>query len=306
MTLSLGLDIGGTKIAGAVYDTERREQGRIVRPTPADYADLISLCTEMVAELDHICGTRATIGIGVPGAVDRDSGIVTFAANTPCLVGQSLRDDMAHATDRPVAIGNDADCAALSEAVDGAGAGHPLVFGLIMGTGVGGGLVAHGQILAGRNGLTGEFGHTPLPFRETTDGPVVSCACGQQGCIDKSISGPALARLHAQMTGEHTDATALAARAEAGDVAALETLDRFFTVVAKAMIPVIHMFDPDVIVVSGGLNALPRLYDEVPKRWGDYALRRDLKTLFVPAAHGALSGLRGAAWLGRKGMENHI
>lgn len=299
MSFIIGLDIGGTKIAGALFDTDRRKVAQIVRSTPEDYSDLITMCGDIVNQLEKQGSHASSIGVGVPGTVDQETGSIPVATNTPCLSGKPLREDLRRILNRPVALANDANCAALSEAVGGAGAGYRIVFGLILGTGVGGGLIVDQKIVAGPNGLTGEFGHIPLPFRETEDGPLTECLCCQKGCIDKSISGPALVRLYAAMTGAQNDATQIAERARGGDKEAQRVLDRFYTVVAKAMVPVIHMFDPDIIVVSGGLSNLPGLYNEVPKRWEKYTISKNLRTKFIPAQHGALSGLRGAAWMGR-------
>lgn len=295
-----GLDIGGTKIAGTVLGNQNNEITQVVQPTPSNYSDLVISCANIIQKLDGECGHAVSIGIGVPGAVDFKRGIVTLAANTPCLSGQSLQSDLEKIIKRPVRLANDADCAALSEAIDGAGAGYKTVLGIIMGTGVGGGFVVNGHIVEGANGLTGEFGQLPLPFRETSDGPLVDCVCGQKGCIDKSISGPALSRLYKTMIGRECNATQIGDFARQGNAEAVRVLDQFYTVVAKAMMVVIHSFDPEVIVVSGGLHALPGLYDEVPKRWDRYVMSKNVKTKFVPAKHGAMSGLRGAAWVGRK------
>lgn len=299
MTFIGGLDIGGTKIAGAAFDGTNKEIAQIVRPTPDNYSDLVTTCVDIVHQLDQKCGQPVSVGVGVPGAIDRATGIVPFTGNTPALSNKPLQPDLEKILKRPVRLANDADCAALSEAVDGAGAGFQTVLGIIMGTGVGAGFVVRGQLVEGANGLTGEFGQLPLPFRETSDGPLVDCVCGQKGCIDKSISGPALSRLYQQMVGSECDATEIGACAQKGDIDARRVLDQFYTTVAKAMVVVIHTFDPEVIVVSGGLNTLPGMYDEVPKRWGRYAVCKNPKTKFVPAKYGAMSGLRGAAWVGR-------
>jgi fructokinase len=300
LPFSIGLDVGGTKIAGAVFGEDGAEVSRVILPTPANYAEFLSTCVTIIEQLDKTCGAKASVGIGLPGGIAAHAERLPTIANLPCLSGQPLQSDLQAKLGRPVRLANDADCAALSEATDGAGAGYASVFGLIMGTGVGGGLVIDGKLVQGANGLTGEVGHLPLPFREPADGPVAPCSCGQSGCIDKSASGPALVRMYQVMTGKTVNASPqIAELASQGDAGALETLDRFYSTVAKAMVPILHMFDPDIIVVSGGLNNMPALYDEVPKRWGKYALIPNPKTLFVPAKHGALSGLRGAAWLGK-------
>lgn len=300
MSLSIGLDIGGTKIAGAIFNlTNGEEILRLVEPTPANYEMLLKTCVSLVERLEQTRGPSSYIGVGVPGSVDRDQGVVFFAANTPCLVGQELKGDLVDRLHRPVYIANDADCAALSEATDGAGLGKKVVFGLIMGTGVGGGLVVNGRLIQGANGLFGEFGHTPLPYRSEADGPEVLCDCGQKGCIDKSISGPGLQRLYHYQTGEKLEASMIAERARAGDMKATRALAQFMDTIAKAMVSVIHILDPDIIVVSGGLSSLPQMYDVVPGCWRKYTLRKDLNTVFVPARHGVMTGLRGAAWLGK-------
>lgn len=299
MSFSIGLDIGGTKIAGAIFDADGQEHGQKILPTPQNYADFLAACLSAVTELEVISKGRASVGIGLPGAIDHEHGRI-FAPNIPCLRGQPFQSDIEKTLNRSVVIGNDASCAALSEAVDGAADKYRLVFGVIMGTGVGGGFIVDKRIIEGPNGSTGEWGHVPLPFQEETDGPRILCGCGQTGCIEKFICGAGLSRLHEYMSGEKTEALHIAERARIGDVLALKTLDRFYTVVAKAMIVILHTFDPEIIVISGGLNDLPGMYENVPKRWGQYALRKDVRTSFVQAQHGAVSGVRGAAWLGRK------
>jgi fructokinase len=298
MTFSIGLDIGGTKIAGAVFDAQGALLAQSAVPTPKDYQSLLDACGTMVGELDQACGQKPKIGIGVAGMIDRDKGSV-FAPNIPCLEGHAFRSDCEKIFDRAVRLANDADCAALAEAMEGAGQGHRSVFCLIMGTGVGGGFVFDGKMLEGAHGLAGEIGHLPLPFREAEDGPIADCGCGQKGCIDKSISGPALARLYKAMTGKEAHAGQIVDWARQGDSEARRVLDQFYVTVAKATITVIHTFDPDIILVSGGLNALPGLYDKVPNSWGRYSLCKNLRTKFVPAKFGVMSGVRGAARMGR-------
>jgi len=298
MSFSIGLDIGGTKIAGAVFDDKGEVLTQNAVPTPTDYADFLAACGELISEFDKACKQKAKIGIGIAGMIDSKHGTV-FAPNIPCLEGRPFRSDCEKTFGRAVRVANDADCAALVEACDGAGQGYRTVFGLIMGTGVGGGLVIDGKIFEGAHGLAGEIGHLPLPFRDAADGPLVDCGCGQKGCIDKSIGGPALARLYKAMTGKQAEAEHIAIRAREGDTEARRVLDQFYTTVAKAMVTVIHSFDPDIIVVSGGLNDLPSLYNEVPKRWGRYALCKALCTKFAAAKYGAISGIRGAARIGR-------
>jgi len=298
MSFFIGLDIGGSKIAGAVFDARGKEIAQHVMPTPANYAGFFTSCKKIVEMLDRGHEEKAPIGIGLAGVVNRDKGTV-FASNISYLKSHPIQKDFEKAFGRDVRMANDADCAALSEATDGAGKGHSSVFCLIMGTGIGGGLVVDQKIVEGVQGLAGEFGHLPLPFREYTDGIIAPCLCKQKGCIEQSIGGSALARLYENMTGHKAGAEQVGNLARKNDPEALRVMDQFYTTVAKAMVTVIHMFDPEIIVVSGGLSNLPGLYDEVPKRWGQYALQDKLKTKFVQAKHGAISGLRGAAALWR-------
>ncbi|MDE1901057.1 MAG: ROK family protein [Alphaproteobacteria bacterium] len=283
MGIAIGLDIGGTKIAGAAFDDGGVQVAESVTATPADYPSFLAACRKVVDALGP-----GSIGVGIPNG----------AANMPFLVGKDIAADLARAFGRPVRLGNDANCAALAEAIDGAGQGYDTVFGLILGTGVGGGFVVNGRMIAGANGTACEIGHVPLPYYEPSDGSLVPCGCGQKGCIEQLLNGAALARLHYELTDDSLTAKNIATMASKGNKDALATLDRYFTTLAKAMVAILHTFDPDIITVSGGLNALPAMYDEIPKRWGQYALAKNPKTKFVPAKHGAMAGLRGAAWLG--------
>ena len=252
----------------------------------------------MALALEREAGTQARVGVGIAGRIDRERGCVS-SANLSFLTGKPLLHDLEAKLGRNIRLANDANCAALAEATDGAGASCTSVLGLIMGTGVGAGFVYQGKIMDGFNGVASEIGHLPLPHREEPDGPLAPCSCNQQGCIDKTISGGGLARLYEAMTGKAADAKQIAALSNGGDADALRVLDRFYDVVAKAMVVILHTFDPEIIVVSGGLNALPGLYDEVPKRWGRYCCVAQPKTKFVPARLGATAGLWGAAWLWR-------
>ena len=293
MNIAIGLDLGGTKIAGAAFDAQGRELAQLTRPTPSTYEALLETCQSIVGQLEQKSGQAATLGVCAPYA-DASSN-----ANMPFLIGKPLQQDLEKRFARPVGFANDANCAALAEAKEGAGKNHRAVFGLIMGTGIGGGFILNGQIIAGANGLCGEIGHLPLPYYEESDGARVACGCGQTGCVEKLIAGAALARLYRSMTGREADARQIAEQARNGDPAALLTLDHYYTIVAKAMTVILHSFDPDIITVSGGLNTLPDLYTEVPKRWGRYALNKNPVTKFVPAAFGAMAGLRGAALVGQ-------
>ena len=297
----IGIDVGGTKIAGVLLDDTGAEQARQIHSTPSDYSEFLKSIEVLVDSLRSHNPAGATIGVGIPGIVDQETGKTPFVCNVPCLSGHALRADLEMRLGCAVPMANDAGCAALSEAVDGAGTGRQSVFTLVMGTGVGGGLVINRQIIHGANNIAGEIGHLPLPFRDETDGRPVPCNCGQIGCLDKTISGGGLERLFCDMGGSKISATDIAVRANDGDVLATKALDRFYTTVAKAMVVILHSFDPDIIVVTGGLSALPELVETVPHRWGQFALSKSPKTELHVAKHGALTGVRGAAWYGAVG-----
>ena len=294
MKFYAGLDIGGTKTAGAIYDSDDRELAQVSLPTPGEYPAFLETCRVILAQLGQV-GKADTLGACAPYA---DNFV---CSNLPFLAGKDLKGDLAKLFGHPVPLGNDANCAALAEALAGPGKGYSSVFGLIMGTGVGGGFVLDGKIVGGANGLCGEIGHLPLPCREDSDGPLgVACGCGKKDCIECFISGSGLSRLYYTLTKREAEAKDIGALAGQGDQDALRVLDRFYTTVAKAMVVILHTFDPEIIIVSGGLNGLPGLYTAVPKRWGSYGISKTPKTKFVPASFGALAGLRGAAVLGRK------
>ncbi len=293
MGCAIGLDIGGTKIAGAAFDAKGESLAQFAQPTPKTYEAFLEACRTIVDQLEQKSGRADSLGACAPYA---DANV---CSNVPCLIGKNLRQDFETLFARPVPFSNDANCAALAEAVEGAGRGHRAVFGLIMGTGIGGGFVLNGQVVAGANGMCGEIGHLPLPYYEESDGERMSCGCGQTGCIEQLVAGAALARRYHAQTGRQADAKHLAAQARQGAPDALLVLDLYYTTVAKAMVTILHSFDPDIITVSGGLNSLPGLYTEVPKRWGKYAINKNPMTRFVPATFGAIAGLRGAALLGK-------
>jgi len=232
----------------------------------------------------------------MPGTVSPATGLVKNA-NSVWLIGRPLHQDLEAAIGRPVRLANDANCFALSEASDGAGAGADVVFGVIIGTGTGGGIVVRGGLLTGPNAVAGEWGHNPLPWAAGDELPGADCYCGQRGCIETFLSGPGLARDHAQATGERLSSEAVVARAAAGDHAAESTLRRYEARMARALAGIINVLDPDVIVLGGGLSSLTRLYANVPDAWGAWVFSDRVDTKLVPPRHGDASGVRGAAWL---------
>ena len=303
----LGIDLGGTKIEAAGLGPDGTEQWRCRVPTPSgDYQATLGAIAALVQQAGNAIAAddgAFSIGIGTPGT-PADGGLMKNS-NSTCLNGRPLQHDLQTLLQRPVALANDANCLALSEATDGAGAGADTVFAAILGTGVGGGIVVRRQVLGGTNGGAGEWGHNPLPWATHADDPQPACWCGQRGCIESFVSGPALAHDHHRQhggVGEVADAATIAARAAAGDAGARSTLDRHASRLARALASVINLLDPDVIVLGGGLSRMPHLYRQVPGLWNQWifgAASEPSRTRLVPALHGDASGVRGAAWIGR-------
>jgi fructokinase len=293
----IGIDLGGSKIEATALDQGGAMRLRRRIPTPAgDYAGTIAAIGGLVAGLEREIGARASVGIGIPGTIVAATGLVKNA-NSTWLIGQPLGRDVEAALGRPVRFANDANCFALSEASDGAGAGQGTVFGVILGTGVGGGIAIGGRILVGANAIAGEWGHNPLPAPEPGEWPGPPCYCGRSGCIETFLSGPGLAADHRRHGGRAMESAAIAAGAAAGDLACLATLDRYAERLARALAGVINILDPDVIVLGGGLSSLVHLYEEVPRRWGRHVFSDRVVTRLLPPVHGDSSGVRGAAWL---------
>ena len=293
----MGIDLGGTKIAGVVLDAAGEEVCRERLPTPqGDYQLTLQALAGMVASLEDRAGQPCSVGIGMPGSASRATGRIKNS-NSVCLNGQPLYRDLEALLDRHVRFANDADCFALSEAVDGVAAGATVVFGVIIGTGTGGGLVVNRQLVSGPNGISGEWGHNPLPWPQPEELPGPACYCGLHGCIETWLSGPGLARDHRAVHGVTMEAVTVAQCAELGDTRAVATMQRYIDRVARALASVINIIDPDVIVLGGGVSNFKRLYEAVPSRWGEYVFSDRVDTRLVAAQHGDASGVRGAAWL---------
>jgi fructokinase len=296
--MRIGIDLGGTKIEAIALADDGRELGRRRVPTPRQrYAATLAAITTLVEGMEREIGERGTVGIGMPGALSPATGLVKNA-NSVWLNGKPLAQDLARLLGRPLRFANDANCFALSEARDGAGEGARVVFGVIVGTGTGGGIVVDRRVLVGPNAIAGEWGHNPLPWPRDGEWPGPPCYCGRTGCIETFLSGPGLARDHAAATGQGLDAPAVAAGAAAGDPACEATLERYEERMARALASVVNLLDPDVVVLGGGLSALTRLYERVPRLWAPYVFSDRVDTRLVPARHGDSSGGRGAAWLG--------
>jgi fructokinase len=283
--MRIGIDLGGTKIEALALDPTGREVFRKRMLTPrGDYTATVNAVVAMVKEIG-----AGTVGVGIPGALSRLTGLVKNA-NSTWLIGQPLKQDLERALGREVRIENDANCFALSEAIDGAGKGARTVFGVILGTGVGGGIVVDGEVVIGRNAIAGEWGHNPLPLPGEADLPLPACYCGRSGCIETYLSGPALERDHERLTGEKRSAKEIA------DLDG-EALDRYLERLARALAGVINLVDPDVIVLGGGMSKVQRLYTEVPRLWTRHVFSDHVATRLLRNVHGDSSGVRGAAWL---------
>ena len=299
--MRIGVDIGGTKIEAAALDAGGRVVARRRTPTPAgDYAGTIAAVRALVVELEAALGETGTVGIGMPGALSPATGLIKNA-NSTCLNGKPFDRDLTRALGRPLRFANDANCFALSEVVDGAAEGAAVAFGVILGTGVGGGIVVAGRLLTGCNAIAGEWGHSPLPWPSDSERPGPHCYCGRRGCLESFLSGPGLAADHRLATGIPLDAAAIAQRAAAGDPEAEASLTRYEDRLARGLALVINLLDPDVIVLGGGLGRIERLYANVPQRWGAYIFSDTVATRLVPPRHGDASGVRGAAWLWARG-----
>lgn len=298
--MRIGVDLGGSKIEiialgddGAVLLRER------VATPQGDYAATLAAVAGLVAAATARVGagdTAPSVGVGIPGAESRATGLIKNA-NSTCLIGKPLKHDLEQLLQCEVRLANDANCFALSEAIDGAGAGAQAVFGVILGTGVGGGIVIDGRLLAGANAIAGEWGHNPMPGEHHKD----VCYCGRKGCIELYLSGPGIARDHRRATGDVAGtvlpAVTIVARASAGDADCEATLQRYEARLTRALAQVINILDPDVIVLGGGLSNIDRLYTNVPRLWGEHVFSDQVATRLLKHRHGDSSGVRGAAWL---------
>jgi fructokinase len=299
--MRLGIDLGGTKIEIVALDESGRERYRRRIATPrGSYAGTLAVISDLVRAAERDAGTRGTVGIAMPGAISPATGLVKNA-NSTWLNGRPLQADVEALLDRPVRLTNDANCFALSEATDGAGAGAEVVFGVIVGTGTGGGVVVGGHLCTGPNAIAGEWGHNPLPWPEDDERPGPACYCGKHGCIETFLSGPGMTGDHERVSGVRLDPPVIVERAAAGDAACAATLARYERRMARALATVINVLDPDVIVLGGGMSNISRLYDRVPALLPEYVFSDHVATRLLHPVHGDSSGVRGAAWLGGRG-----
>ncbi|MEO5344795.1 MAG: ROK family protein [Magnetococcus sp. YQC-9] len=297
--MRVGIDLGGTKIEIVVLDRHGAMRYRERTPTPqGDYPATLEAMSALVGDAEKCLGitNKIPIGVGIPGSVSPVTGVVQNA-NSTCLIGHNLASDLKQRLDRPIRLANDADCFALSEATDGAGADAPLVLGVILGTGVGGGIVFNRQILAGPNAIAGEWGHNALPWPDEDERPGPACYCGRTGCIETFLCGPALSLQYQKACGLLLQPVEIAHRALDQDPVAKALLDRYVERLARALAMVINIIDPHVVVLGGGMSNLPLLYEQVPQLWKRHIFASHALTRLVRAQYGDSSGVRGAAWL---------
>ena len=295
--MRIGVDIGGSKIEIQALDAAGNMRLRRRQPTPHNgYNEAVGKLAGMILAAEREVGENCSIGIGIPGTPRPRTGLVENSHNTP-YNERPLQADLERLLARKLRMENDANCLALSEACDGAARGYRLAFAAVLGTGAGGGIVHAGRILSGANGLSGEWGHNPLPWMQPDEYPGPPCYCGRKGCIEQFVSGPAMSADHLAATGVSLDPAAIGSLAETGNAAAAATLERYAQHLARALAHVINLLDPEVIVLGGGLSNLRALYRRVPELWNDYVYGGSADTPLVPAVHGDASGVRGAARL---------
>jgi len=295
--IRFGIDLGGTKIELIALDETGRERRRERVATPqGDYQGTVLAVAQLVDDAEKALGERGIVGIGTPGALSLRTGYLRNS-NSVCLNGQPILQDLQQALGRPIRMANDANCFALSEATDGAAAGADCVFGVIVGTGTGAGIVVHGQVLTGANAIAGEWGHNPLPWPLDDERPGPACYCGKHACIETFLSGPGMSADHRRQSGALLAPAEIVQRAAKGDAGCEATLARYEDRMARSLAHVINILDPDVIVLGGGMSNIARLYQNVPRLWGAYVFSDHVATRLVPPLFGDSSGVRGAAWL---------
>jgi fructokinase len=297
--MRLGIDLGGTKIEIVALDPDGRVRLRERVATPSGYEAVLRAIHDLVVSAEAKLGSRGTLGVAIPGALSARTGLVKNA-NSTALIGHPIDKDLAALLDRPVRVANDANCFALSEATDGAAKNGRVVFGIIAGTGIGGGICVGGRLIEGAHLIAGEWGHNPLPAPRPDEMAGEDCYCGRAGCIETWISGPTLARQFAERTGRTIQAAQIAQAAAAGDKDAAVVMEDFYDRFARAIASVVNILDPDVIVLGGGLSNIATLTEELPPRVQCYAFTPETPTRIVRNLHGDSSGVRGAAWLWRE------
>jgi len=297
--IRIGIDLGGSKIEGIALSESGDQLYRTRIPTPqGDYKAILQVVTDLVKKIETRVAKKGSVGICTPGALSPESNLMRNS-NSVCMNGKPVLDDLQNILARDVLIANDANCFALSEATDGAGKDAAVVFGVIIGTGTGAGIVVDKKVIVGQNSIAGEWGHNPLPWPGDMELPGPECYCGKNGCIETWLSGPGIVRDHELHNNAFIDAETLANKAKFGDEEALETFERYENRMARSLAHIINIIDPDVIVLGGGVGNIKRLYENVPAIWGNYVFSDVVSTKLLAPVHGDSSGVRGAAWLWR-------
>ncbi len=305
--MKIGIDLGGTKIELIALDYVNSEslvleeslvecyRKRVATPQ-GSYQKTLQTLVDLVLDAELELNKKATVGIGIPGTISEQTGLVKNA-NSVCLIGKPLQYDLEKLLNRTIRINNDANCMTVSEANDGAGETAEIVFGVIIGTGTGGSIAINKKVINGKNRIAGEWGHNPIPWQGSHDQPIIDCYCGKNNCIETFLSGPGLLKRFKYLGGQAKTVEQLMEQVNQADVLAQQVLNNYENQMARALASVINILDPDVIVLAGGLSNINRLYKNVPKIWGDYVFSDQVRTKLVPAKHGDSSGVRGAAWL---------
>ena len=296
--MRIGIDLGGTKIEGIVLENNGQIPIRERVPTPShDYGEIVKSIAELVNSIEKQYGDTGSVGIGIPGSASAQTGLIRNA-NTICLIGNDLQGDLETLLKRPIRLANDADCFALSEASDGAGQNSNSVFGVIIGTGCGSGIVINKQLVQGANRIAGEWGHNPLPWPRDNERPGEKCYCGQNGCLETWLSGTGFARTYLEAGGTKITAKEVMQRVSQGEPLAIDILEQYIDRMARSLAVIINIIDPETIVLGGGMSHVSQLYSEVPKRWDQYIFSPEpAATELKPPVHGDSGGVRGAAWL---------
>ncbi len=296
--MRLGIDLGGTKIEIIALDSKGNILHRQRVATPKNnYQETLDTITNLVIDAEKHLNQTGSVGICTPGVISLETGLLKNS-NSTCLNGMPFKVDLERQLERKIAIANDANCFALSEATDGAGKGAEIVFGVILGTGVGGGIVINGKILTGCNAISGEWGHTPLPWQKKNERPGILCYCGKHGCIETWLSGTGFSRHFELQFKQEQLSKDIVTRAEQGDKRCEQALNDYEDRLARSLSQIINILDPDVIVLGGGMSNTKRLYSNIPLHWGKYVFSDSVRTRLLPPVHGDSSGVRGAAWLG--------
>jgi fructokinase len=297
MVMRIGIDLGGTKIEVIALNAHGEELFRQRVATPQnDYQKTLQVIVELIVAVEKTLDQTGSIGIGTPGALSPTTGLMRNS-NSVCMNGKAVKQDLEKLLQRKIRMANDANCFALSEATDGAAKNASVVFGVIVGTGTGSGIVVNGNILTGPNAIAGEWGHNPLPWPMDSERPGPDCYCGKQGCIETYLSGPGMATDYFRVSSDTLVANEIVLKAEQGDNLAEACLQRYEDRMARSLAHVINILDPDVIVLGGGMSNIQRLYTNVPDIWGDYIFSDKVFTKLVLPEYGDSSGVRGAAWL---------